>query len=83
MNKRFMELAEQAGYERDFFGVGHWEEPECRKLAELIVKECASVAVQDDEPDLSGNPHMDLNGAYTAGKVSASIMIQEHFGIGE
>lgn len=51
------------------------------KFARLIVQECASVAVQDDEPDLSGNPYMDLNGAYMAGKGSASLMIQEHFGI--
>jgi len=51
------------------------------KFAELIARECASVAVQDDKPNLSGNPHMDLNGAYMAGKGSASLMIQEHFGI--
>ena len=41
MNERIKELAEQAGYEKDMFGVGHWDMPECQKFAELIVRECA------------------------------------------
>jgi hypothetical protein len=41
MNKRIKELAIEAGYERDMFGIGHWDMPECRKFTELIVKECA------------------------------------------
>jgi hypothetical protein len=40
MNERIRELAEQAGYEKDMFGIGHWDMPECQKFAELIVKEC-------------------------------------------
>ena len=40
MNERIQELAEQAGYLPDSFGVGHWDMPECKKFAELIVKEC-------------------------------------------
>jgi hypothetical protein len=40
MNERIKELAEQAGYEKDMFGVGHWDMPECKKFAELIVWEC-------------------------------------------
>ena len=40
MNKRIRELAEQAGYEKDMFGIGHWDMPECKKFAELIVREC-------------------------------------------
>jgi len=44
MNERIRELAEQAGYTKDMFGVGHWDMPECKKLAELIVVECAKVA---------------------------------------
>jgi hypothetical protein len=43
MNERIRELAEQAGYLPDGFGVGHWDMPECKKFAELIVKECASL----------------------------------------
>ena len=40
MNERLRELAEQAGYTKDMFGVGHWDMPECKKFAELIVQEC-------------------------------------------
>ena len=44
MNKRIQELALQAGYTKDMFGIGHWDMPECQKFAELIVKECAKIA---------------------------------------
>ncbi len=53
MNERIRELAEQAGYEKDMFGIGHWDMPECKKFAELIVRECASIvedAVNHREP---------------------------------
>ena len=40
MNERIKQLAEQAGYQKDSFGVGHWDMPECKKFAELIVQEC-------------------------------------------
>ena len=39
MNKRIKELAEQAGYLPDMFGIGHWDMPECKKFAELIVQD--------------------------------------------
>jgi len=42
MNERIRQLAEQAGYEKDMFGIGHWDMPECKKFAELIVQECVS-----------------------------------------
>jgi hypothetical protein len=48
MNKRIKELAEQAGYEKDMFGIGHWDMPECKKFAELIVRECLSYAKDGD-----------------------------------
>ena len=44
MNERIKLLAKQAGYTPDMFGVGHWDMPECKKFAELIVAECAEVA---------------------------------------
>ena len=47
MNERIKLLAEQAGYTKDMFGVGHWDMPECKKFAELIVRECANVAGRD------------------------------------
>jgi len=36
MNERIRELAEQAGYQEDFSGIGHWDMPECKKFAELV-----------------------------------------------
>ena len=50
MNHKIKELAKQAGYEKDMFGIGHWDMPECQKFAELIVKECIScVGSQGDK----------------------------------
>lgn len=43
MNKRIQELAMQAGYMEDGFGIGHWDMPECKKFAEMIVRECAKL----------------------------------------
>ena len=47
MNERMIELAEQAGYTKDMFGIGHWDMPECKKFAELIVRECADIATMN------------------------------------
>ena len=43
MNERIKQMAEQAGYLPDMFGIGHWDMPECKKFVELIVRECAEV----------------------------------------
>jgi len=43
MNKRIQQLAEQAGYTTDMFGIGHWDMPECKRFAELIVQECIDI----------------------------------------
>ena len=43
MSKRIRELAEQAGYTTDMFGVGHWDMPECQKFAELIILDCIDI----------------------------------------
>ena len=62
MNERIKQIAEQAGYLPDMFGIGHWDMPECKKFAELIVQDavlsereaCAKVADRqngDDEQD--------------------------------
>jgi hypothetical protein len=48
MNPRIRELAEQAGYQEDMFGIGHWDMPECRRFVELIVRECASIIESQD-----------------------------------
>jgi hypothetical protein len=47
MNERIKELAIEAGYLPDMFGVGHWDMPECKKFAELIVEECADWIVNN------------------------------------
>jgi hypothetical protein len=52
MNEKLKELALQAGYEKDMFGVGHWDMPECQKFVELIVRECANVAAEHDALDI-------------------------------
>ena len=52
MNERIRELADQAGYLPDSFGVGHWDMPECKKFAELIVRECVDTAFHKGHPDL-------------------------------
>jgi hypothetical protein len=49
MNKRIKELMEQAGYLPDSFGVGHWDMPECKKFAELIVRECAEICLEAND----------------------------------
>ena len=36
MNERIKQLAEQAGYLPDMFGIGHWDMPECIRFAELV-----------------------------------------------
>ena len=54
MNERIKELALQAGYQEDGFGFGHWDMVECKKFAELIVRECAGIAYEYDIPNLSG-----------------------------
>ena len=67
MNKRIKELAEQAGYLPDMFGIGHWDMPECKKFAELIVRECIDVV-----EDAGGIDKYHYTGA-----------IRKHFGVGE
>jgi len=49
MNERIRELAEQAGYLPDSFGIGHWDMPVCHKFAELIVRECLEACSRANE----------------------------------
>jgi len=37
--EKIKELAKQVGYLPDMFGVGHWDMPEFKRFAELIVTE--------------------------------------------
>jgi hypothetical protein len=55
MNERIKELAEQAGYTKDMFGVGHWDMPECKKFAQLIVQECVEVCEELGDKGMDGH----------------------------
>ena len=79
MNERIRQLAEQAGYTKDMFGVGHWDMPECKKFAQLIVQECVKLCKHesnDDEYD-----QYDMGQSVKAENIKASIM--KEFGVEE
>ena len=78
MNERIKELAEQAGYTKDMFGVGHWDMPECKKFAELIVLECMRMCDCADVSLLEHNYPKEASGAS-----SVKQFIAEHFGVEE
>jgi len=72
MNERIKLLAEQAGYSKDMFGVGHWDMPECRKFVELIVAECLDqLLVSDPTED------------FDKGIAWSAKQIKKHFGVEE
>jgi hypothetical protein len=67
MNKRIKELAEQAGYSKDYLEIGLPSNME--KFAELIVLECANwIKNTDSDPDI--------------GEEDAKALL-EHFGVEE
>ena len=78
MNERIKELAKQAGYQEDMFGAGHWDMPECKKFAELIVQECIDCvlgAVLADDVALRNNL------GFSDGIAEGVTHIQKHFGV--
>ena len=77
MNERIRELAEQAGYTTDMFGVGHWDMPECKKFAELIVKECIKLCEYESNNDIYDPYDMGMSGQSNNIKTA----IKEHFGV--
>ena len=82
MNERIKELAEQAGYEKDMFGIGHWDMPECKKFAELIVRECMKVVINGkySATECERNTHRIAN---NNARDEDSSDIQKHFGVEE
>ena len=80
MNERIKELAEQAGYTKDMFGVGHWDMPECQKFAELIVRECAGIVNKivppgyEDYPDYRDQIEQSF-------RRECATEIKKHFGV--
>ena len=75
MNKRIRQLAEQAGYTKDMFGIGHWDMPECEKFAELIVQECAEVCYHHSKA--AGG----VDTAFGYGYKDCGNDIKRHFGV--
>jgi len=69
VNQRIKELMKQAGYLPDSFGVGHWDMPECKKFAELIVRECCDI--------------LDPGEHQLIARFQARKWLQEHFGVEE
>lgn len=78
MNKQIRKLAEQAGYEKDMFGFGHWDMPECKKFVELIVK-----ATIDEMVAQMWNYEIDDHRLYKLSLHKAIDITKEHFGVEE
>lgn len=73
-------LAEQAGYTEDSFGVGHWDMPECKKFAELIIKECTAIINHGmDHTDYPEDPEKSMVEIKTLRWCRSAI--KEHFGV--
>jgi hypothetical protein len=71
MNERIKQLVKQAGLDDDMFPIDEWDNPELEKFAELIVRECMSVA---DLPKNSSGQWDHLE---------SSEVIAKHFGVEE
>ena len=69
MNKRIRELALEAGYRQDMFGIGHWDCQEFNNFVELMVKECAELVEEYTKPR-----------AYDT-YYNAAEQIKAHFGV--
>ena len=78
MNPKLKELAEQAGYLPDMFGIGHWDMPEFHNLVRLIGRECLTLADSiRDGCDEDGEKQQALGAAWVG------LAIARHFGIEE
>jgi hypothetical protein len=73
MNERIRELAEQAGYLPDMFGIGHWDMPECKKFAELVIQECIKI--------MHTNERIPEGFFYAKPAHVHELVIKQHFGI--
>ena len=80
MNERIKQLALQAGYETDMFGIGHWDMPECKKFAELIVRECAE-QIKTHNISASSEGYGDYEIGFNVGLFHALRTTKEHFGV--
>ena len=83
MNERIRELAKQAGYKPlpGFDFANSLEEVFIKKFAELIVRECADIAIRLYKSYPREDVLYDIG--YTTGIKSVAKEITEHFGIEE
>ena len=84
MNERIKQIALQAGYTKDMFGVGHWDMPECKKFAELLIKECISIVDEQKECLHEEQKYWhDRDYGYELAVNDASNGIKQFFGVEE
>jgi hypothetical protein len=84
MNDRIKELAIEAGYLPDMFGIGHWDMPEFQNFVRLfkealiqeLVGEYVGVAIIDAESDIEDRCYLRGNN----GGVTDAIIIVQNFG---
>ena len=76
MNNRFQELAEEAGYQKDGFGIGHWDMPEFKKYTELLIQECMRMCEVTEMSFVTHGCDVEASGAITVKQ-----FIAEHFGV--
>ena len=77
MNERIKELAEQAGYSKEFLAIGLPNNME--KFAELIVREC----IKELETSRKCDPYTGnlFDCEYNICLNEQTIMLKEHFGV--
>ena len=80
MNARIRLLAKEAGLWRQHYDIGEESPERLEKFAELIVKECAEIAVFKDSGTIAT---ADVAGHMAAGRSIAARLIKEHFGVEE
>ena len=82
MNEKIKQLAEQAGYLPDGFGIGHWDMPECKKFVKLIVQECADT-IENRAPGQMGKEGEGWTNGYDDGLKTSAFLIKKYFGVEE
>ena len=80
MNARIRLLAKEAGLWRQHYDIGEESPERLEKFAELIVQECAEIAVFKDSGTIAT---ADVAGHMAAGRSIAARLIKEHFGVEE
>ena len=80
MNARIRALAKEAGLWRQHYDIGEESPERLEKFAELIVKECAEIAMFKDSGTIAT---ADVAGHMAAGRSIAARLIKEHFGVEE